>query len=52
MVKILKLKFRQDLRLASFYSADLFLEVMKLNLGQDSEARFEAFFFMERLMFG
>jgi len=43
LVKILKLKFRQDLRLASLFSAD-FVEVMKLNLGQDSEARFGQYF--------
>ena len=43
MVKILKLKFRQDLQLelGQFFSADFdFVEVMKLNLGPDSEARF------------
>ena len=45
MVKILKLKFRQDLKLefGQFFSAD-FDFVMKLNLGPDSEARFWALF--------
>ena len=39
LVKILKLKFRQDLQLESgqFF---LLVEVIKLNLGRDSEARF------------
>ena len=44
LVKILKLKFKQDLKLefGQFFSADFdFVEVMKLNLGPDSEARFE-----------
>ena len=39
MVKILKLKFRQDLGWPVFFCRS-FVEVMKLNLGQDSEARF------------
>ena len=38
-VKILKLKFRQDLGWPVFFYRS-FVEVMKLNLGQDSEARF------------
>ena len=40
-MKILKLKFRQDFE-AGFCSASClcFVEVMKLNLGRDSEARF------------
>ena len=40
LVKILKLKFRQDLKMefGQFFSADVFVEVMKLNLGRDSEA--------------
>ena len=42
MVKILKLKLRQDLRLefGQFLFCWCFVEVMKLNLGRDSEARF------------
>ena len=42
MVEILRLKFRQDFE-AGFCSAffrECFVEVMKLNLGRDSEARF------------
>ena len=42
LVKILKLRFRQDFE-AGFCSAFCcwcFVEVMKLNLGRDSEARF------------
>ena len=38
MVKILKLKFRQDLKLE--FGQYFVAEVMKLNLGRDSEARF------------
>ena len=47
MFKIFKLKFRQDLKLefGQFFSADFdFVEVLKLNLGPDSEARFWALF--------
>ena len=42
LVKILKLKFRQDLKLefGQFFSAD-FDFILKLNLGPDSEARLE-----------
>ena len=39
MVKILKLRYRQDLKL-EFGQFFLLVEVMKLNLGRDSEARF------------
>ena len=43
LVKILKLKFRQDLQLefGQFFFCWCFVEVMKLNLGRDFEARFE-----------
>ena len=39
----MKLKFRQDLKLefGHFFSTDVFLEVIKLNLGRDFEARFD-----------
>ena len=42
LVKILKLRFRQDLKLefGQFFFCWCFVEIMKLNLGQDSEARF------------
>ena len=43
LVKILKLKFRQNLKLefGQFFSADVLKNVeSKLNLGRDSEARF------------
>ena len=42
LVKILKLKFRQDFEagVCSAFCRWCFVEVMKLNLGQDSEARF------------
>ena len=42
MFKILKLKFMQDLKLefCQYFADDVLLEVMKLNLGRDSEARF------------
>ena len=42
LVKILKLKFRQDFKagICSAFWRCCFVEVMKLNLGQDSEARF------------
>ena len=42
LVKILKLKFRQDLKLefGQFFFCWFFVEVMKLNLGRYSEARF------------
>ena len=41
LVKILRLKFRHDLQLeiGQFFLL-MFVEVMKLNLGRDSEARF------------
>ena len=42
MVKILKLKFRQDFEagVCSAFCRCCFIEVMKLNLGRVSEARF------------
>ena len=42
MVKLFKLKFRQDSKLefGQYFVADVFLEVLMLNLGRDSEARF------------
>ena len=42
MVKILKLKFRQDFEAGncSAFCRSCFVEVMKLNLGRDFEARF------------
>ena len=41
MVKILKLKFRQDLKLElGQFFCWCFVKVMKLNLGPDSEASF------------
>ena len=42
LVKILKLMFRQDLKLefSQYFAADVFVEVTNLNLGRDSEARF------------
>ena len=42
LVKILKLKFRQDFEagVCSAFCRWCFVEVMKLNLGRDSEARF------------
>ena len=56
MVKILKLKLRQDLRLefGQFLFCWCFVEVMKLNLGRDSEARFGQLFLslVEMLMLG
>ena len=42
MVKILKLKFGKDFEagVCSSFCRCCFVEVMKLNLGRDSEARF------------
>ena len=42
MLKILKMKFRQDFEVGvcSSFCRRCFVEVLKLNLGQDSEARF------------
>ena len=57
MVKILTLKFRRDFE-AKFWSVFCcwgFVEVIKFNLGRDSEARFGQDFevrLVEMLMFG
>ena len=52
LVKILKLKFRQDFEngVCSAFCRWCFVEVMKLSLGRDSEARFGQD--VEMLMFG
>ena len=52
LVKILKLKFRQDFEagVCSAFCRCCFVDVMKLNLGRDFEARFGQD--VEMLMFG
>ena len=46
MVKILKLKFRRDFEAEvwSVICCSCLVEVMKLNLGRDSDARFGQYF--------
>ena len=54
MVKLLKLKFRQDSKLdfVQYFVADVILEVLMLNLRRDSEARFgQGKVFLYRVVF-